>query len=199
MLVTQQHSISILNHTFHYMKNIIALPVLLSAAIVAVFLIEVILPGNLTWLGIRPRSISGLPGILVSPFLHASLKHLLANIVPLLIMGCLVSALAPALFATRTVALVLFSGALTWLISSSGVVVGASGLVFAYWSFLITNGFLRKSIKDVGIALLTFLIYGALIFGLFKFQYGVSWAGHFSGVVAGIFLAYLQRSSRNTK
>lgn len=159
----------------------------------AVFALELILPGNFAWLGIRPRSILGLIGVFSSPFLHANLGHLLSNIVPILIMGSFVSALDPSKFATRTGALILLSGALTWLVSSSGIVIGASGLVFAYWSFLITNGFLRKQVKDVVIALITFIIYGAMIFALFKFQYGISWAGHFSGAVAGIVYAFVQR------
>lgn len=178
------------------MKKIIILPVLLTASMVAVFFIELIIPGNLSWLGIRPRSLSGLPGVLFSPFLHANLGHLLSNIVPLLVMGCFVSALSPSLYLVRTVALMLISGLLTWTISSSGIVIGASGLVFAYWSFLITNGLLRKRVKDVGIALVTFIVYGALILGLFRFQYGVSWAGHFSGAVAGVLLAYWQRGAK---
>ena len=161
---------------------------------VAVFVVELILPGGFSWLGIRPRSITGLLGIVFSPFLHGNLAHLLSNVLPILIMGSFVSALSPSQFIPRTAALVFISGALTWLISSSGIVIGASGLVFAYWSFLITNGFLNKRVKDVFIALITFLVYGAMIFSLFRFQYGISWAGHISGVIAGIAVAFIQRA-----
>jgi len=178
------------------MKNIIRLPLFLVGIIITVFVVEAILPGSFSWLGIRPRSLFGLVGILTSPFLHGSITHLLANALPLLVMGCFVSALSPSLFLYRTFMLVVLSGSLTWLISSSGIVIGASGLVFAYWSFLITNGFLQKRVKDVFIALITFIVYGALIFGLFRFEQGVSWAGHFSGAVAGALFAYLERSSK---
>lgn len=181
------------------MKKIIQQPLMLVIVMVAVFGLESVLPGNFSWLGIRPRSISGIPGIFFSPFLHGDLRHLLANAFPLLVMGCFVSALAPSLFAVRTFSLVIISGALTWLISSSGVVIGASGLVFAYWAFLITNGFLKKRVKDVIIALITFLVYGALIFTLFRFQHGVSWAGHLSGVVAGVVFAYMQTGKARRK
>ena len=175
------------------MKNTIKLPILLVIIIVITFLFELVVPGNLSWLGIRPRSISGLPGIILSPFLHRDLGHLLANAFPLLIMGCLVSALAPSLFVLRTIVLVVLSGSLTWLISSSGIVIGASGLAFAYWAFLITNGVFQKKPKDILIAIATFLIYGTLVFGLFRFQQGVSWAGHFSGAIAGVLFAFIQR------
>ncbi len=169
---------------------------MLVVAIMLVFIVEVMLPGNLSNLGIRPRTPLGLPGVVLSPFLHADLFHLLANALPLLVMGCFVSALAPSLFVFRTVMLILISGSLTWLISSAGIVIGASGLVFAYWSYLIANGFWNKRVKDVFIALITIVIYGVLIFSLFRFQYGVSWAGHFSGVLAGIALAFFNRNKR---
>lgn len=173
------------------MKKIFVQPLFLVVLVGAGFLLQVVVPGDLHWLGIRPRSISGLLGIFFSPFLHSDLRHLISNVVPLLIMGGFVSALAPTLFLERSVILILASGLLTWLISSSGVVIGASSLVFAYWAFLITNGLLNKRVKDVSIALITFLLYGALIFSLFRFQYGVSWAGHFSGAMAGAALAYI--------
>lgn len=175
------------------MKNIVILPAILVVIMFAVFIFELLIPGNLSWLGIRPRSIAGLPGIILSPFLHGGLIHLLFNSIPLFIMGSLVCALAPSLFIVRTVALVILSGLMTWLISSSGIVIGASGLVFAYWSFLITNAILQKRMKDISIAVITILIYGTLILSLFQLREGVSWAGHFSGFVAGIGFAFIQR------
>jgi len=175
------------------MKKVITLPITLTVIIVAVFLFELVIPGNLSWLGIRPRSFSGLVGIVLSPFLHRDLGHILANIFPLLIMGCLVSALAPSLFVLRTVVLILLSGSFTWLLSSSDIVIGASGLAFAYWAFLITNGVLQKKFKDIVVAIVTFVIYGTLVFALFSLQEGVSWAGHFSGVIAGVIFAFIQR------
>ena len=172
------------------MKKIITGPATLAILISVAFVVELILPWNFAWLGIRPRSLMGLTGIPVSPFLHANLKHLIANLLPLFIMGCFVSALAPKLYALRTLFLIFVSGFFTWMISSSGVVIGASGLVFAYWSFLIANGFLNQKVRDVFIALVTILIYGALIFSLFQYQEGVSWAGHMSGFMAGVILAF---------
>jgi len=174
-------------------------PVVIAILIMSAFAVDAILPGNFYWLGIRPRTISGLTGIIFSPFLHANLKHLLSNLLPLVIMGCFVSALAPSLYFFRTLMLMVLSGGLTWLTSSSGVVIGASGLVFAYWSYLITNGFISRRTKDLFVALITFLVYGAMIFSLFKIEQGVSWAGHFSGAVAGVLLALKQRKRLRIK
>src|SRR5664279_4599462 len=37
--------------------------------------------------GIRPRQWIGLPGIMVAPLLHADFSHLIANTLPLLVLG----------------------------------------------------------------------------------------------------------------
>ena len=37
--------------------------------------------------GVLPRTLRGLPGILLTPFIHADFKHLFSNSVPLLVMG----------------------------------------------------------------------------------------------------------------
>ncbi|MBL4672213.1 MAG: rhomboid family intramembrane serine protease [Arenicella sp.] len=166
------------------------MPLILVGLMIAVFLIEVIIPGDLSWLGIRPRSISGLLGILLSPFLHADIFHLFANAVPLVVMGAMLNALDQRLYLYRTCLLIVGSGLLTWLISSSGVVIGASGLAFAYWAYLIVNGVRTKKVKDIVISLLTIIIYGTLLISLFRHAPGVSWAGHFSGAIAGGLLAW---------
>ena len=168
------------------MKDLFFLPIILCICIVGGFLLQIILPGDLAWLGIRPRSLIGLIGILLSPFLHGSLQHLVANLIPLFVLACFVNLLAPELFFRRTIVLIFVSGLLTWLASSSGLVIGASGLVFAYWAFLLSNGVLNRRIKDIGIAVLTLVFYGALIFSLLSYQKGISWVGHISGVIAGI-------------
>lgn len=166
------------------------MPFLLVAAICAVFLLEVIVPGNLSWLGIRPRSITGLIGIPFAPFLHSNLSHLTANAVPLFVMGAMVNGLNPRKFINRTIILILGSGILTWFLSSAGIVIGASGLVFAYWAYLIVNGIRTKQMKDIVMAVLTIIIYGTLLFSLFQNTPGVSWAGHLSGVLTGGLLAW---------
>jgi membrane associated rhomboid family serine protease len=48
--------------------------------------------GQLNQHGIIPRHLSGLPGIVWAPFLHASFKHLLANTLPLLVLGGIICA-----------------------------------------------------------------------------------------------------------
>ena len=172
------------------LKQFIAAPLLLVAVVVGAYLVDFIIPIDFNRFGIHPRSFMGIFGIPLSPFLHDGFAHLLSNIIPLFVLGVLVRAYGRSVFITSTVALIAISGALTWLLSS-GLVVGASGLVFAYWTFLITTAFRQRTMQTVIIAGITLLLYGGLIFGLASFREGVSWAGHFSGAVAGVALAFL--------
>jgi len=175
------------------MKNIkqfITEPLVLTGVVIVAYFIDVIIPIDFNRFGIYPRSITGLLGIPLSPFLHGSFHHLLSNIFPLFFLGVLVRAHGKDSFITSTVALIFVSGLLTWILSSA-IVVGASGLVFAYWTYLITTAIRQRTLKTILVAGITLFLYGGLIFGLASFREGISWAGHFSGAVAGIIVAFL--------
>lgn len=172
------------------LKQFIAEPLWLVSIIVVVYLIDFIIPIDFNRFGIHPRSFMGLFGIPLSPFLHGGFGHLFSNIIPLFALGVLVRTHGRGLFLKSTAALIGLSGLLTWLLSSA-VVVGASGLVFAYWTYLITTAIRQRTMKTLIIAAVTLLLYGGLILGLASFREGVSWAGHFSGAVAGVALAYI--------
>ena len=169
------------------LKEFFKEPFWLSAVVVIAFLIDFIIPIDFNQFGIHPRSILGLFGIPLSPFLHGGFGHLLSNIFPLFILGVLVRTYGRDLFITSTAALIGLSGLFTWIFSSA-VVVGASGLVFAYWTYIITTAIREKTTKTIVIAAVTLFLYGGLIFSLASFQEGVSWAGHFGGAVAGVIL-----------
>ena len=171
-------------------KQFIAEPLWLVGIVAVAYLVDFIIPIDFNRYGIHPRSFMGLFGIPLSPFLHGGFGHLFSNIVPLFILGILVRSHGRSLFIASTVALIGLSGFLTWLLSSA-VVVGASGLVFAYWTYLITTAIRQRTMRTIVIAAITLLMYGGLIFGLASFREGVSWAGHFSGAVAGVVLAFI--------
>jgi len=105
------------------------------AQVVLIFLGRVIIPG----VGLIPRRLDGLDGVLFSPVLHAGWAHLIGNTTALLVLGPLA-----ALVSRRPVALLvcawLGSGLLTWVIGTPGVHIGASGIVYALIAFLIVYG-----------------------------------------------------------
>src|SRR5437764_561107 len=110
------------------------LPILLlTASLWIVFVTNnLLLGGLLTPHGIVPRHWNGLQGIVFSPFLHVSLRHLAANSFPLFVLGAVLCVRSRGEFTAVTLAGVFLGGLLTWLVGRSANHVGASGLIFCY-------------------------------------------------------------------
>jgi len=170
-------------------KRFIAGPLSLVGIMVIAYFANVLTPIEFNSWGIRPRSIDGLIGIPLVIFLHGNINHLFSNIVPLFILGLLLRSYGKAYFAQTTIALTLLSGLLTWIFSPSSLLVGASGLVFAYFSYLIAKAIRKKTPLTILIALVVIITYGYLFFSLASIQQGVSWTGHACGFASGILLA----------
>lgn len=170
-------------------KRFIAGPLLFVVAIAGAYFINLLVPIDFNQFGLRPRSLEGLIGIPLVVFLHGDFNHLLNNSVPLLILGMLLRSYGRNYFARVTLGLILLSGFLTWVFSPSNLIVGASGLVFAYFSYLIAKAIKDKTPLTILIAGAVILTYGGLLFSLGHVQTGVSWTGHFCGFISGIILA----------
>jgi len=93
-------------------------PLVLVGVIVVAFILNHVIPLEFNQYGIRPRSLSGLTGVPLSPFLHGNIKHLFNNIVPLFVLASFVRSLGKQAFIFNTAGLILLSGLLTWTISS---------------------------------------------------------------------------------
>lgn len=142
--------------------------------------------------GIRPRSLSGLAGILFSPFLHGGFRHLIANTVPFLTLGWLVMLRRIQDFWEVTTVTIVISGLGVWLLGApNSVHLGASGLVFGYFGFLLTRGYFDRRIDSIALGILVLALYGGLIWGVAPWQRGVSWEGHLFGLIGGGLAAWL--------
>lgn len=153
-------------------------------------LVDILVPAQLDYLGIRPRDPEGLLGIPAAPLLHAGLAHLLANTVPFLVLGALVAIEGRATFWRVTLVVVALGGLGTWLVSPAhSVVVGASGVVFGYLTYVVARAWFSRRLWHVAVAVLVVLLYGGLAFGVLPGRPGVSWQGHLMGALAGIVAA----------
>jgi membrane associated rhomboid family serine protease len=139
--------------------------------------------------GIIPRSMDGLMGIAFAPFLHAGLWHIVANSVPLFILGVLLSLHGRAIFFEVTILVALLGGLGTWIFGSTAIHLGASGLVFGYWSYLLAYAFFHRELKAILIAIVVIIFYGGMLFGLLDMRSHISWSGHAFGMLAGILIA----------
>lgn len=171
------------------------MPIALFIAIIwVVFFLDLLLP--LEKLGLLPRSLSGLVGIVTMPFLHGNFPHLLSNTVPLIILLGLMVISRPRPWSTM-ILLTLISGAALWLLGRSALHIGASGLIYALMGFLIAAGMLERRLISALIAIFVGVTYGtALIGGILPGTPGVSWEGHLFGLLAGAALAWTRFGRR---
>lgn len=169
-------------------------PVLALVAIMwAAELVDAVLPYDADQLGIESRSISGLLGIPLAPFLHAGFGHLVANTLPFVVLGLLVSWRAGSAFWPVVITVVVGSGLGVWLLGPANTVtLGASALVFGFLTYLIAAGLRTRHWLDVLLGVVVLLVYGSLLWGALPFfvPAGVSWLGHLCGAVSGVLAAW---------
>ena len=143
--------------------------------------------------GIYPRSIVGLRGILFSPFIHSGLKHLFNNSIPLFVL------LTTLFYFYRKIAFkiliygTLFSGLLTWIIAREAYHIGASGIVYLLFSFVLFSGIIRRYYRLIAVSLIVIFLYGSMIWYILPIKDDISWEGHLSGFLVGLFLAFAYR------
>jgi membrane associated rhomboid family serine protease len=148
--------------------------------------------------GIWPHNFGRIWGIFAAPFLHVSWAHLIGNTIPLVFMGLIIALEGLRRLAAVTVIVIVLGGLGTWLLSSAGTpVVGASGLVFGYATYLLARGFFSRNVLELLVGAVVVAIWGtALLASLFPHG-NVSWQGHVSGGIAGIIAAWaLSRDRR---
>lgn len=143
--------------------------------------------------GVRPREWAGLPGILVAPLLHAGLAHLVANSVPLAVLGTTMLHLYPVAALRLLPAIYLAPGALVWLFGNAGVHVGSSGLVYGLLAYIFVAGVIRRDRRALAAAMLVAFLYGAMIWGVLPIRHGVSWETHLAAAIIGAAYALLLR------
>ncbi|TDD47618.1 rhomboid family intramembrane serine protease [Nonomuraea terrae] len=139
----------------------------------------------------------GLIGIVFAPFLHGGFGHLMANSVPLLILGFLAGLRDVGKFLWATVLIIFIGGFGTWLTTPDNVVtVGASGLVFGYFGFILSRGLFDRRLLDIAIAVGVGVAYWGILAGLLPNQQGISWQGHLFGLIGGVVAGWVLRRRR---
>ena len=174
------------------LKVTIASVALLVALMWAVGMVNALLDYRLSEYGVVPRTVDGLIGIPLMPFLHGSFDHLVVNTLPIVVLGGLVAFQGSKKFLTATVFITLVGGGALWVVGRTAVHVGASGLVFGYFGYLIARAWYTRSLVAVLIAVVVAVVYGGILLGVLPFfQEGVSWEGHLTGLIAGALAARL--------
>jgi membrane associated rhomboid family serine protease len=143
-------------------------------------------------LGIHAQEADGLPGIIAAPFLHGGWDHLMSNSIPFFVLGFLVLIGGVARWLAASLISIIASGLTAWLLTPADVIiVGASGLIFGWLTYLIARGLWSRRAGQVVVAVLVLLFYGGLIWGVLPGAPGVSWQAHLGGAVGGVLAAWL--------
>jgi len=162
------------------------------AAMWGLEIIDAILGQPLNSYGIRPRTAEGLFGILLAPVLHGDFGHLLSNTIPFAVLGFFTMLRGVPKFWMVTAFATIVGGFGVWVVGGTGTShIGASGVIFGYFGFLLAMGIFERSFKSIALAVLVGLMYGSLIFGVVPSQPGVSWEGHLFGFLAGAAFALM--------
>ena len=140
-----------------------------------------------------PYALVSLRGVLLSPMLHGSFSHLLSNTLPLLVLGGFVALRGTKTLVGVSLFVVVLGGLLVWLVGRPAIHIGASGLVFGYFGYLLAQGWCERSFVSIAVAVAVVLLYGGMIFGALPQSGFISWEGHLFGLIAGILAARMSR------
>lgn len=167
----------------------------LAALMVVIQIVNSVTGDSLVRHGIIPRSIYDLQGVIFAPFLHGSFRHLLSNLVPFIVLSWLVSTEGLGRYLRVALLVTLLGGALVWVFGRASVHVGASGLIFGLWTYLLARAWFQRSFASLLVALAALAGYSGLVYGFIPVP-GVSVESHIAGAVAGVLVAWLMHSKR---
>ncbi len=180
---------------FRFYNGVVIYPLFFVLLIWTVFWLEIRFGLDFTSWGVKPRSLSGLKGIIVSPFIHANVRHLWHNSIPLLVLTMALCYFYKSIKWKVLLSIVLLSGLGTWVIGRPSYHIGISGVIYGLVAFLFLKGIVARHFRLIALSLLVVFLYGSLIWGTLPLKDEISWEGHLSGFLSGIFLALRFRES----
>ena len=180
---------------FKFSTLTLAIPLYFVLFLWIVFWFELKFGFNFNKYGIYPRSLSGLRGVFLSPFIHGDIKHLYHNTIPMFVL------LFSLLYFYRNIAAkvfvygAIFTGLLTWIIARKSYHIGASGIIYFLFSFVFFSGIIRKNYRLIAVSLMVIFLYGSMVWYVLPVKEEVSWEGHLSGFLIGLLFAFIYRKT----
>jgi membrane associated rhomboid family serine protease len=182
------------NKQLQFSKSDVYIPIVAICAIWFVYWIEINYALNFTKFGIYPRSLSGLKGVFLAPFIHGDTNHLFHNSVPLFVLTMSLVYFYKGVCFRVLLYGGLLTGLLTWGIAREAYHIGASGIVYLLVSFIFFSGVVKKQYQLVAVSLVVIFLYGSMIWYVFPLKEKISWEGHLSGFLIGLFFAIVYRN-----
>ena len=180
------------------LPTFIVFPLLFTLAVAVVHLVSELLGVSAASLGIYPRTLDGLKGILFSPFIHGSKEHLFSNLAALPVLLCLLTMLNPDRYIKIFSALYIITGLGVWIAARQSYHIGASGIIYALASYIFFAGIVSNQKGSAAVSLIIVMIYGGMMWGVLPSDPHISWESHLAGGVAGFICAFIF-ASESTK
>ncbi|MEU1122767.1 rhomboid family intramembrane serine protease [Streptomyces sp. NPDC005899] len=150
--------------------------------------------------GVSPREPAELADIVPAAFLHGGWDHVASNTVPLLVLGFVAALAGTGRLAAVVLVVIVTSGLGVWLTAPPDTVtLGASGVVFGLFGYLLVRGFVDRRPVDVLVGVIIAAVYGSLLWGVLPTDSGISWQGHLFGLVGGVVAAFVFRRPRRPR
>lgn len=178
--------------------SVIKYPFLFLVICWAAFLLNEYLHLNLYRFGVSPRTLTGLIGILFSPFIHGDFGHIINNSLPIFILSSMIFYFYKPIAWPAIFWIYIISGIWLWVGGRNNDVIptyhfGASTLIYGFSTFLFFSGVFRKHKQLMMVSAFVVFMYGSITYGIFPFDRAVSWEGHLFGALSGILVAFSYR------
>ncbi|OSY88606.1 membrane protein [Tenacibaculum holothuriorum] len=178
-----------------YSNSIFLIPFLLVFSIWLIYYLEIRFGWNFNKFGVFPRKLNGFKGVFFTHFIHSSTKHLFNNSVPLFVLTTSLFYFYREVAGKVLIYGALITGFFTWVIGRESYHIGASGVVYLLFSFVFFSGIIKKHFRLTALSLIIIFLYGSMIWYIFPVKEGMSWEGHLSGFLVGLFFAFLYRKT----
>jgi membrane associated rhomboid family serine protease len=141
--------------------------------------------------GIKPRQVDGLAGIALSPFIHADAAQLAGLTLPLAAFAWLLLLGRVRDAVLVTVAVMLASGIVDWLLGPSNkILLGASGVVFGWFGYLIARAWFSRRLQWIAVAVIVIAVFSSMFTALLpSLGSNAYWGGRVAGFIAGLLVA----------
>jgi len=157
------------------------------------FILEYFLQTSWAFLGIYPRTIHGLTGLLFAPLIHADIAHLMANLLPLWLAMFGIFVFYPNIALRVLFFNAFFTSFLVWLIARPNIHIGTSGVLYGLNAFLLFSGLIRWEKRALTFAMVVLTLNQGIILGMLPTDTTVSYESHISGFCIGIAQAFVFR------
>ena len=182
-----------------YSRNVFLIPALFVFVIWFVYWIEIHFGFNFNKFGVYPRNLSGFKGVFFTHFIHSDTSHLFNNSIPLFVLTM------SLFYFYKDIAwkILLFgaflTGLSTWVIARESFHIGASGVIYLLFSFILFSGIIRKHFRLVALSLIIIFLYGSMVWYILPIKEGMSWEGHLSGFLVGLLFSFIYRNKGLTQ